>query len=106
MNHDGFVDFLAVPTSSSATQIQVYAGSAAGTFSLANTYETYGSASVRNVLLGDINGDGNIDAAIQEYTSDSFGFVQIFEGNGDLTLTPTFRAYAIYYFASNVPRRC
>jgi FG-GAP-like repeat len=87
----------------------IYLGQADGSFTLANTYTPYpygslipqydyatSAAQHYAPMIGDFNGDGNIDiAAFQsvDLSPNPISFVQFMLGNGDGTFTPTYTLY-------------
>jgi hypothetical protein len=89
-------------------QFSIYIGQPDGTFKLTNTYTPYGyggflaqapySSNVAEhyaPMLGDFNGDGNLDLAAFQGTGSNNPdtFVQFLLGNGDGTFTPTFDVF-------------
>ncbi len=90
-------------------QYAVYLGQPDGSFKLANTYQPYSGFTApytlndgNGVTLADFNGDGNLDIAVfQTETIPPPGgnpdlahtFLQIMEGNGDGTFTPTYTVF-------------
>jgi hypothetical protein len=115
LNHDGIADVveLVEPLTDLddyvPLQFAIYLGQPDGSFKLTNTYQPYAGLTVpytlntRNgVTLADFNGDGNLDiAAFQTQTTPPVGgnpelahtFLQIMEGNGDGTFTPTYTVF-------------
>ncbi len=91
-------------------QFSIYLGQADGSFVLSDTYNpyVYGSlipqygysgpfaAEHYAPMIGDFNGDGNLDIAafqIVPTNPDNTAIVQFMLGNGDGTFTPTFTTY-------------
>jgi hypothetical protein len=76
-NHDGFMD---IATANPGDGISVLMGKADGTFGPATSYAT--SIDARGITSGDLNGDGNPDLAVTDFSS---GSVSVLLGNGDGT---------------------
>ena len=115
VNNDGHPDIIesAFDMSIDGTfvpaQFSIYLGQPDGSFALSETYQPYPYGSVipqfsyatsaaehYAPMIGDFNGDGNIDiAALQSvYTfPNSLSFVQFMLGNGDGTFTPSYTLY-------------
>jgi hypothetical protein len=112
LNHDGLADIveLVEPTTTMPlglpVQIAIYLGQPDGSFKLANTYQPYAGQfnmtqfDLGPPLLGDFNGDGNLDVvAFQTPPGIYFGgfepcgYFQILAGNGDGTFTPTYTTF-------------
>ena len=106
LNHDGIGDVVEMLGANSSftqpvpVQYAVYLGQHDGSFLLQNTYDlNAGTLAIEypydpGVMLGDFNGDGNIDiGAFQAVGGTSV--LQILAGNGDGTFTPT---YSIFKF--------
>jgi hypothetical protein len=110
LNHDGIPDIVEMvmpagsPPMVMPLQYAVYLGQRDGSFTPQNTYPlndgvlAYQYTYYPGVVLGDFNGDGNIDIAafqgVLGYSSvASMGWhtvLQILAGNGDGTFTPTY----------------
>ena len=110
LNHDGYLDLIQArdPNANiteeaitaaggpyTAAAIAVYLGEPGGGFSQPTVYWAPGIElpSFSPALVGDFNGDGNLDAALP-YIPATVGApwerrLQVFQGNGDGTLTPS-----------------
>jgi hypothetical protein len=102
VNHDGFMDLISaqdpnvnLTTFYSVPAVTVYLGTAGGTFVQQPTYHPPGIASPPQnpLLVGDFNGDGNPDIAVQVLPLPlGLGIeseLSILQGNGDGTFTIT-----------------
>ena len=114
-NHDGIDDIVELVEPQTGLDIDVplqyaiYLGQPDGSFKLTNTYQPYAGFTViytlnssNGVTLADFNGDGNLDIAVfQSQTRPQNGgnpdlahtFLEIMEGNGDGTFTPTYTIF-------------
>jgi hypothetical protein len=117
LNHDGIADIVEMLGSGGdlaqavPLQYAIYLGQRDGSFALQNTYQlnagtlAYQYLYSPGVMLGDFNGDGNIDiAAFQAVSGPSdIGegvdtILQILVGNGDGTFTPTYTTFDFNQF--------
>jgi len=94
VNHDGIPDLIQTSTVYSNQDpgeggVFVSLGSGNGTYSTPQMYRS-GAATSRWVVAGDFNGDGNLDLAVANESSDfgADGGVAILLGNGDGTFGP------------------
>lgn len=92
LNHDGKPDLLvAVSANSGAGTVTVMLNHGDGTFPTQVIYQSGGFVSTA-VTLGDVNGDGKLDAIVSNRavssTDSSHGTVGVLLGNGDGTFAP------------------
>jgi hypothetical protein len=108
LNHDGFPDLIQlkdpnIPTTTLFTQtaVTIYLGTASGGFQKLATYDLPGFADVSfdPALVGDFNGDGNIDIAVRYLSTNLAGFfeprLRILQGVGDGTFIVTNHFYQL-----------
>ncbi len=113
LNHDGRPDIveqvepLTTLPIGLPPQYAIYLAQPNGSFTLTNTYQPYAgvvndaNADVGGPILGDFNGDGNLDIIVYQspfdnplgYEPDSY--FQVLAGNGDGTFTPTYTIFNI-----------
>ena len=77
LDGDGILDLVALNTSS----LQILHGNGDGTFTLTNSY-SLGTAFAADMAIGDFNGDGKPDIAVQA------GSLYVYEGLGDGSFAP------------------
>jgi hypothetical protein len=116
LNHDGLPDIVSMTDQFGNPEffvpyISIFLGQPDGTFKYAETYAPYldslhspelsGTLVLDypfQALIGDFNGDGNVDIAVPQNPSSPDGtdatFIQIMYGNGDGTFTPSYN-YAL-----------
>jgi hypothetical protein len=81
-NNDGIPDVVAASAPNFGLgAVGVALGNGDGTFKAATVYSVINDP--RQLVIGDLNGDGNLDVAVESYSGD---FVGIFLGKGDGTL--------------------
>jgi hypothetical protein len=83
LNGDGRLDL--VTSNYNALTISVLRGTGSGLFAAPVAYSTGGGNNYpRDVVLSDMDGDGNLDAV----TANLYGLVSVLKGNGDGTFVP------------------
>ena len=115
LNHDGLPDIIELvePLTTlpigAPVQYAIYLGQPNGTFKLLTTYQPYAgifnftALDVWQPVVGDFNGDGNLDIAVFQSPPDAISgnayeplnYFQILAGNGDGTFTPTYTIFDI-----------
>jgi FG-GAP-like repeat len=112
-NHDGFPDIMTGSDQygfGTEGDLSVFLGQPDGSFKYSATYSCpcfldgpniYGLDELLNPfpgILGDFNGDGNIDVALFPYAlaPQDVASLQILYGNGDGTFTPAYVSYPLY----------
>ncbi|MBO2009762.1 FG-GAP-like repeat-containing protein [Hymenobacter negativus] len=89
LNGDGYLD--AVTTSANSLPIGVFLGAGNGTLGTPTYYASGNSNNTYGVDLGDVNGDGRLDAVITNFNSGAGNIVSVLLGAGNGTLgAPTF----------------
>ena len=83
LNGDTHLDL--VTANYNAHTIGVLAGNGDGSFLAPVAYSTGASSNPRDVVLADLDGDGNLDAATANY----YGLLSLLKGNGDGTFQPS-----------------
>jgi hypothetical protein len=85
VNNDGIPDIIVCNATggSSASAVTVFLGNGDGTFQA--PINSGAGTGAWDLVVGDFNGDGILDAAVAGYISDSQGVLQILLGNGDGT---------------------
>jgi hypothetical protein len=122
VNHDGHPDIIEATFDESPggsvlpVTFTIYLGQPDGSFVMGQTYSPYvdenvipqwgypnSAGSPYAPMIGDFNGDGNLDIAAFQSSPNGSGpinFVQFLLGNGDGTFTPTYNSFI---FPSNIP---
>ena len=90
LNHDGNVDMVSANTSSPNNTVAVQLGNGDGTFDPVVNFVTNVPFLMRNVAIGDINGDGHQDIVVPAGNAEPV--VSVLLGNGD----GTFAAGVVY----------
>lgn len=93
VNNDGHLDVLINGISSANSQL--FLGNGDGSFSFAGTLATSPSTAGDQNLLGDLDGDGNVDLFAKDTASSDF-FVRFGNGDGSFGSTQTYNTQGIY----------
>jgi hypothetical protein len=81
-NGDGKVDLLTVTSTQNDYSISILLGNGDGTFQAPSTITTAPPANITAIAVGDFNGDGNLDFAVLNQSTNS---VVVYLGNGNGT---------------------
>jgi hypothetical protein len=90
LNHDGHPDMVSANTSDPNNTVAIQLGNGDGTFGPVVNYRTNAAFLLRDVDVGDINGDGNQDIVVA--AGNNAPVVSVLLGNGDGTFAGTIYA--------------
>jgi flagellin len=96
LNGDGALDLVYAGYPSNNSTVSVQLGNGNGYFATSTQYSFNGSDRMKAVTLGDINGDGILDIASQEYYTGST-YIMLGRGNGSFSSSTSYTGLAHGY---------